>query len=491
MRASDRSELIPTTPEQRRAAGSFAFAIVAMAALIAVASFALRAAPRETASDPRFPTHYSVGASMPFPVIMDHEHGWAFLVIFFVFVALMAIASLPASRALGRAGRHAPSLLVLGLVAVLAFMTSFPATFSLDSYAYAAFGRLLGVHGLNPYVERLANGSPLDDPVLAQLTSFLGTPLPDENYGPLWTWFSAGLAIVSQSGGLWLLIWMQRAAAAAALVVAACGVLRLQQTAGPAESARRTALFALHPLALYESAAAGHNDLLMIAPAVWAFAVADGSPLAAGVLIGASVAVKYVALIGLPFLALRAYRRHGAKGAFAVLVPALALPAILFVPLWPGWAALGTLANLGSTLIMSPQWLASMWLPLVSPRILSLGFAAAFAAVFGYSIVRCARAQCGDHVFRSVAALLWSSPLLNPWYVQWLLPAASAMGRWARYAWWFGIVVLLRYIEDVLRFPATQAELAQRILLLEIVTVIMLAAPIVLAFARQPIENDR
>jgi hypothetical protein len=229
----------------------------------------------------------------------------------------------------------------------------------------------------------------------------------------------------------------------------------------------------------------------MIAPAVWAFAVADSSPLAAGVLIGASVAVKYVALIGLPFLALRAYRRHGAKGALAVLAPALALPAILFVPLWPGWAALGTLANLGSTLIMSPQWLASMWLPLVSPRILSLGFAAAFAAVFGYSIVRCARAQCGDHVFRSVAALLWSSPLLNPWYVQWLLPAASAMGRWARYAWWFGIVVLLRYIEDVLRFPATQAELAQRILLLEIVTVIMLAAPIVLAFARQPIENDR
>jgi len=117
---------------------------------------------------------------MPFPVIMDHERGWTFLVIFFIFVALMAIWSLFAARALGRAGGQAPRLLLLGLFVVLALMTSFPVTFSLDSYAYAAFGRLLGVHGLNPYVERLANGSTFEDPVLAKLTSFLGTPLPDE-----------------------------------------------------------------------------------------------------------------------------------------------------------------------------------------------------------------------------------------------------------------------------------------------------------------------
>lgn len=420
---------------------------------------------------------------MPFPVIMDHERGWTFLVIFFIFVALMAMWSLFAARALGRAGGQAPRLLLLGLFVVLALMTSFPVTFSLDSYAYAAFGRLLGLHGLNPYVERLAIGSTFEDPVLAKLTSFLGTPLPDENYGPLWTWLSAGLAIVSQAGGLSLLVWMQRAAGSAALVIAACGVLRLQRSAQPAESARRTALFALHPLALYESAAAGHNDMLMIAPAIWAFAIADASPLAAGVLLGASIAVKYVALIGLPFLAIAAHRRHGARGALAVVVPAVAVPTLLFVPLWPGWTALATLLNLGSTLIMSPQWLASMWLPFVSPRILSLGFAAVFAIALGYSIVRYARGRCGDHVFRPVAALLWTSPLLNPWYVQWLLPAASATGRWARYAWWLGLVVVLRYAEDALRFPNTPHEIAQRIVLLEWLTVMILVLPVALAFA--------
>jgi hypothetical protein len=493
MPASDRFDLISTTPEQRWAAGSFVVAIGATAATISAGDLAMNVALRSTASatDGRFPTHYAAGAHMPFPVIMDHEHGWIFLAIFLAVIALMAMWSLLAVRALGRAGAYAPGLLVLGLVVVLALLTSFPVTFSVDSYAYAAFGRLLGVHGVNPYVERLASGSTLGDPVLANLTMLLGTPLPDENYGPAWTWLSAGLAFVSQPGGLPLLIWMQRVAGAAALVVAALGVLRLQQSAAPADSARRTALFALHPLVLYESATAGHNDMLMVAPAVWAFAVADASPLAAGFLIGASIAVKYVALIGLPFLAIRVYERDGARGVLAFAAPALALPVLLFAPLWPGWQALSTLFNLGSTLIMSPQWLVLTWIPALEARAVAAALGVAFAAVFAFSLWRYARSRCGDEVFRTTAALLWSSPLLNPWYVQWLMPAAAATGRWARYAWWFGLFVTLRYVEDALRFPSTQADLSQRIALLEIVTLVMLLAPVALALATRDLPLQR
>jgi hypothetical protein len=493
MPASDRSDLISSTPEQRRAAGSFIVAIGAIAATISAADLAMNVALRSTASAPdgRFPTHYSVGGQMPFPVIMDHEHGWIFLAIFLAAIALLAAWSLLAARVLGGAGRYAQGLLVLGLVVVLALLTSFPVTFSLDSYAYAAFGRLLGVHGLNPYVERLASGSALGDPVLAKLTSFLGTPLPDENYGPAWTWLSAGLAFVSQPGGLPLLIWMQRVAGAAALVVAALGVLRLQQDAQPAERARRTALFALHPLVLYESATAGHNDMLMIAPAVWAFAVVEGSPLAAGFLIGASIAVKYVALIAVPFLAVRVHERHGAKGVLALVAPAVVLPVLLFAPLWPGWQAVGTLLNLGSTLIISPQWLVLTWFPALGARAVAIAFGGAFAAVMAFSFWRYVRSRCGDEVFRTAVALLWSSPLLNPWYVQWLLPAAAMTGRWARYAWWFGLFVTLRYFEDALRFPSTQAELSQRIALLEIVTLVMLLAPVALALTMRELPFQR
>jgi hypothetical protein len=486
MPASDRSRPTVTTPGQRRAAVCFGFAIVAMIATIFAASDLMRwaAAVLASSADPRFPTHYSVGASMPFPVIMDHDNGWTFLAIFFALVASLAVEALVAARQLANIGKPAPFLFVVGLAAVALTMTAFPVTFSLDAYAYAAFGRLLGVHGLNPYVERLAGGSTLGDPVLAQLTSFLGTPLPDENYGPLWTWLSAGLAFASKAGGVALAVWMQRAAGAAALVIAALGVLRLHRALPPAGRAQRTALFALHPLALYESAAAGHNDMLMIAPAVWAFAIVDGSPLAAGALIGASISVKYAAALALPFLVARAYRQHGAMGAAQVGAVGVVVPALLFAPLWPGVAALSTLLDLGSTLIMSPQWLASMWVPFAGGRIVSIAFGVALFGVLVYSIVRYLRDRCIYHFYRSIAALLWSSPLLNPWYVQWLLPAASASGRWAGYAWWFGLFAMLRYVEDALRFPSTHADMSARVDLLEVTTLVILVMPIVLSLAR-------
>jgi hypothetical protein len=230
--------------------------------------------------------------------------------------------------------------------------------------------------------------------------------------------------------------------------------------------------------------------MLMIAPAVWAFAVVDAAPFAAGVLLGASIAIKYVALIALPFLAIRAYRDRGVRAAFRVILPALVVPIVLFVPLWPGWSGATTLMDLGSTLIVSPQWLARIWLPSVDTDVISISFAAAFAIALAYSIVRYVRKGSVGHVFASIAALLWSSPLLNPWYVQWLLPAAATAGRWASYAWWFGLIVMARYVEDALRFPATQAALSQRILLLELLTIAIVAVPIIAAmFAERPLRR--
>ena len=465
-----------------------------MVATIAVASAVLRhmASTSPTSPDPRFFVRYASGAAMPFPVVMDHDGGFAFLGVFVVFAAALAIESLLAARSLRGMGERAPTALVLGLIAVLLAMLGFSTTFSIDEYAYAAFGRLLGVHGLNPYVHRLAGGSTLGDPILAQIASLTNTPLPDENYGPLWTWMSAGLAWSAQGGPLAADVLAQRAAGAAALVVAALGVGRMLREAPAGERGRRTALFALHPLALYESAAAGHNDMLMVAPLVWAFALVDGLPWAAGLLIGAAIAVKYVALVALPFVAIRAARSRGLVGSASVVALGLAVPAAAFVPLWPGWQALGALFDLGSTLIVSPQWLVDTWLPSVGDRAVGIAFAVAFGCVFVYSVVRYARDRTGDHVYRSFAALLWAAPLLNPWYVQWLLPAAAASGRWARYAWWFGVIVMARYVEDAPRFPVTQAGLATRVHLLEALTVVILVVPALLAFAGElPLQRVR
>jgi hypothetical protein len=437
-----------------------------------------------TSPDPRFPTHYAVGAAMPFPVIMDHDHAWPFLAVFWVLLALLAVMSLLAARSLARTGARGPALLLWGATAVLAAMTTIPVTFSLDAYAYAAFGRLLGVDHVNPYLEHLASGSTLGDPVIARLTAFLGTPLPDENYGPLWTLVAGAIAAVAKNGGVAWTVWGQRAAGAAALVTAAAGVLRmLSVRRSPSEAARRSALFALHPAVLYESAAAGHNDMLMIAPAVWAFALVDDMPLAAGALAGAAFAMKYVALLFVPFVIVRAYRTRGAGAAAKVAAMALVIPVAAFIPQWPGLTAFSSLLHLRADLIMSPLWLAAMWLPdPIGTRIAATAATLAAVAVVGFSVYRYARDRRAHHIYRSIVAVLMASPLLNPWYVQWLAPAAAAAGRWSRYAWWLALIVPLRYVEDALRFPDSSAAVASRIALLECGTVAILAIPVALAW---------
>jgi hypothetical protein len=469
-----------------RASVAYWCAVGGMIAAIVGAGLWMHALARTSSSSPdaRFATHFAQGAAMPFPVIMDDERGWAFLAIFFALIAALATLSLLASRALGSTGRRGPALLIFGLIGVVAVMTAFPVTFSLDAYAYAAFGRLLGVDRVNPYLEHLASGSTLGDPVLAALTAFLGTPLPDENYGPLWTLFAGALAFVTKGGGVAAAVWAQHAAGAAALVVAAAGVMRVTWAhTTQSEAARRTALFALHPAVVYESAAAGHNDMLMVAPAVWALALVDDAPIAAGVLAGVAIAVKYVALLVVPFLIVRAYRLRGSGMAAWVALASLFVPAVLFVPLWPGFSAFASFLDLRANLIMSPLWLAQMWIadPALS-RIAQTVATLAAVAVVAYSIARYARKPHVWHVLRSVAAVLFASPLLNPWYVQWLAPGAAAAGRWARFAWWFALLAPLRYVEDALRYPAAAADLASRIALLEWLTVAIFVLPLALAF---------
>jgi hypothetical protein len=74
------------------------------------------------------------------------------------------------------------------------------------------------------------------------------------------------------------------------------------------------------------------------------------------------------------------------------------------------------------------------------------------------------------HLWRSITALLWSLPLINPWYAQWLSPALAARGPWMTFAWWFGALIVLRYGLDVLEpssFPAW-AQIALTIAILGI-----------------------
>jgi hypothetical protein len=54
------------------------------------------------------------------------------------------------------------------------------------------------------------------------------------------------------------------------------------------------------------------------------------------------------------------------------------------------------------------------------------------------------------HVWRSITALLLALPSMHPWYGLWLAPAVACGGRWAEYAWWFGVFVFGCYTVDTI-----------------------------------------
>jgi len=258
-------------------------------------------------NDLRHHVDFTVGIGLPLHVVWQPLGGWRLMLAAWALAGGLAIAGLQCARAIADENPRWQMLVAVQCLLLLALL-AVTVTFSGDVYAYVIYGRLYGIHGINPYL--LGSALPdYGDAVLRQCLAFYGNPPPGDNYGPLWTFLAGGLARLESGLSLGAQVWTHRVIAIAAAVAATAGLLFAMRRLPAADRIRRAGLFALHPLVLYEAAVGGHNDLLMIAPAVWAFAVVDQLPLVAGLLLGASIAVKYVSVIVLPFLALRAAKK--------------------------------------------------------------------------------------------------------------------------------------------------------------------------------------
>jgi len=138
-----------------------------------------------------------------------------------------------------------------------------PAMFSSDVYAYAFYGRVLGVYGANAHAAAPARA--LRDMFLCAGWKNWGP----SRYGPLWTAISAGVTWAGGAHvGLTLLIFRVLGAVAAL----ACGALiwAIMKRLRPEQAAMGTVLFLWNPLVLIESAQSGHNDAFMMALALLA-----------------------------------------------------------------------------------------------------------------------------------------------------------------------------------------------------------------------------
>jgi hypothetical protein len=442
--------------------------------------------------------NYLAGFRLPIHVVQQAAPGWPVVLVVWAMLAALACVGLAFLRTLSGTGRNALRWLIGVQAGVAGILTLFPIVQSGDVYAYIIYSRLYGHFGVNPY----AITQPLSaaDPVIGPILPFLSNIPFSDPYGPLWT-IVAGLVGKAEDGAsVMFAAWSFRALAVLSLLIATAGIAYSLRTLGTENAARRAGAFGLHPLALYESAVGAHNDIMMLAPGVWAFAVADDLPLVAGLLAGAAIAIKLPAIIALPFLLKRIARKHGA-GWIAAGIVAIAVPWLCGRAFASSGAAGGNAALLGNAFSMSIDWLANIplfaaglasgpaiaWLPRLPffgtaswPRLIQVATLAAFAIIAVVSFIRYViRPRIGE-LMRTYAAFLWSLSSMHPWYGEWLLPAVASGGAWGAYAWWYGALLLGIYALDGVAAPASVfwAPVAA--------CVVFLAVPAIIALRRRP-----
>jgi hypothetical protein len=468
---------------------------VLMVAVSFAGSWAAHALSLWAVPDPAsgFHEYYLRGLAQPIPVVQFGKDWSVPIAVWTMFAAIAWLGTLLVRDATARSKR--PVLVVMVSFAIVGLaLTTFSIIQAYDIYYYTAYGRLYGLYRANPY----SYGAPysMPDASLSQNFIMIHNPPFPSPYGPGFTLFSGLVGRFEAAASLQVQLWSWRAIAVFAVLLTAAALLRQFRGHGPAAAARRIGTFAFHPVILYEAAIGGHNDFLMLAPAVWAWALFDEMPLIAALLLGASISVKYVALVLLPFFAIRAAAQSKLLPVFVVLI-ALGIPWLAYQPFVARpTAAAGVLESVGSGLLMSLTWLLTLpWLhgtldqtplfqglgplPLIGeltgPRAVQLAIVAAALCVIAWSIWRFVRERIASHVYRAVTSLIWALPALHPWYVAWLGPALGGDGAWARYAWWFGALSLLTYAEQ----GVVPTAINQAIFVAIVVAV--LAVPIIVA----------
>jgi Glycosyltransferase family 87 len=345
-------------------------------------------------------------------------------------------------------------------------------TFSPDPTAYILYARLYGVFGVNPY--RAPPALPPHDQILSTVAAFWSLPpVPANVYGPLWTIFAGAIAHLQAEmplSGQWV---TQRLIAAAASMAAAAGLFRIMRRCTDQRDAQaRVATFAFHPLVLLETAIDGHNDMVMVACAMWAFALLEDLPLAAGALLGASIAVKYLSIIAVPFFLVALWHAHEQRirAASAAIFGICAVPLASFAPFWFGLRTLQPIISTQSDVSDSPAaLLADIYLTLAGKAqtdpvfagqshwhvfrhasagiFVDLAFIGAWMLLAAISAYRFARTRNLRLPYLAGTSFFAAIPALPPYYLIWLSPLLVERSRWGRYVWFLLAIALVYYAQ--------------------------------------------
>ena len=225
-----------------------------------------------------------------------------------------------------------PRQVVLAAVSAVLLFTVLPPLGSADHLSYLAYGRIASA-GDDPYMVDPGTWRGGTDPVAGAIQP----PWQHTTsvYGPVAT---AAQAVVAWAGGgsLRLTVWFWEILCGLAFLAVALALDRLTRH-DPRARNRAWALWTLNPLLLGQLVLGGHLDVIAVAFAIGAIALASRHPVPAGLLIGAAVGSKIT--FGLFALAILWGLRQRPRPELVRHVGAMALAALaVLVPahLWSG-----------------------------------------------------------------------------------------------------------------------------------------------------------
>jgi hypothetical protein len=308
---------------------------------------------------------------------------------------------------------------VVGVLAVLLLLTP-PLQLS-DLFNYLGYGRLGALHDLNPYTHVIAEAK--RDPVFL-LASWHNLRSP---YGELFVLILYPLGLLSLPVAYWTLKVLTVVAAIAGLWLVSVSARRLGRDPRVA-----VAFVALNPVFLLYAIGGFHEDLLMFLGAAAAIALfLNRRDLSAGASLLAAIAIKFTAVLLLPFmfLAARGWDRR-ARLMGGVVLAAVPLAAL---SLWLFGTHLPNVAD-------QNRILTQFSFPNVIGLLLGVGggthtvlrvMELVVLLVGAYQLLRTLLDPERDWLAAAgwaMLALIASAAWLMPWYVLWLLPLA-ALGR--------------------------------------------------------------
>ncbi len=309
----------------------------------------------------------------------------------------------------------------------LALVLVYPIT-AADVFEYVAYARITVDHGANPHLYR-----PLDFPD-DPFVRYSAWPHITSPYGPLWTYVSVPLAVLSGPSLLSYLLLFKALALAVHLVNSGL-IYSILRHWRPTYALAGTVLYAWNPLVLFESAGGAHNDVVVMLPVLLAvYLFVRGHYSLAVVVSALSCLVKMPMVIVVPLFVVGGWHALSEeKNRMAAVARGVGLAIVtvvlLHLPLWDGLGSLGWLAreslftsSFATVAVLTLRhWVEDAELARSVVRSAALGVFGLFY-VWRLLTLRGETRQFLEGLFWTVLVFLCVAVLwFQPWYVVWVV----------------------------------------------------------------------